>query len=201
MSAIFLSIDFYYPESVLLVIKFSKVIMYLVVGGFILYWIFLQYRKIENQKIETKYTRIFRELINKHVYSNQQLYLKNVDHIDLPLGEFRAYGLHLKSIRKILVKTILDYLTQFPGEKKKLLKRLYKDLDLELYTLVELNTLKGDALVLAINELGATGVIVEEFQDSRFLEHKDLAVRKAIEAYIQKMVRINSLSMERELTV
>lgn len=201
MSDNFLSIDFSYPESVLLIIKFSKAIMYLSVGGLTLYWIFLQCSKVVNKKLETKYTQIFKHLINKHIYSNQQLYLKNTDHINLPLSEFRAHGLHLKSIRKILVKTILQYLTQFPGEKKKLLKRLYKDLDLELYTLIELNTLKGEALVLAINELAEMGVVVEEFHDNCFLEHKDLAVRKAIEAYIQKMLRVNSLSMEEESMV
>jgi|GEM_PF-1577759 len=201
MSDIFLSIDFYYPESVLLVIKFSKVIIYLGLGGLTLYWIFLQYNKVVNRKLETKYTSIFRQLINKHIYSNKQLYLKDTDHIDLPLNEFRVHSIHLKSIRKVLVKIILESLPQFPGEKNKLLKRLYKDLDLELYTLVEINTLKGDALVLAINELAAIGVAVEEFQDNHFLRHKDLAVRNAIEAYIQKVLSVNNLNTEEDAMI
>jgi len=188
MNGIFLTIDF--TDSIFFIRELAKVVN-LALGGFILYWIISQWNKAINHKFETKYTPIFKELIDEHIYSNSKLYLSNIEHIDLPLGEFKIYDLRLRRVRCVLVKTILECLTQFPGEKKKLLKKLYLDLDLELYTIMELNILKGDALASAIKELSDMDIIMEEYKIVQFLEHKNPAVRKTARIYIQKLFDAN----------
>jgi len=157
------------------------------IGGTGLILLSQQWSKLVNNRLAFKYQPLFKDLLHKHIYSNQNLYNTNIQNINLPLGEFREHNLSRRSIRQVLVNTILDCRRQFPGEKKKLLRKLYKDLDLELYAILDLDTLKGKSLVSAIEELMVMDIVVDESIMTRFLTHKEIAVQKVTEKYLQRI--------------
>jgi len=161
------------------------------IGGVGLFLLSGRWVKLVNDRLAFKYQPLFKDLLHKHIYSNQKLYSTNLQNINLPLGEFREYDLSRRSIRQVLVNAILDCRRQFPGEKKKLLRKLYKDLDLELYTILDLDTLKGPSLISAIEELMVMDIIVDESIMTRFLTHKEIAVQKVTEKYLQKIQTIS----------
>ena len=75
----------------------------------------------------------------------------------------------------------------FPGEKKRLLKKLYRDLDLELYTIIELNFLKGEDYVAAVNELMLMEVEIDTTKINPFLKSSDSRIRSVTRAYLASM--------------
>lgn len=185
MSSVFLS-----NELALQYASFKDMIQVFVsggVGGIGLLLLTHLWRKIESERLSNKYTPIFRDLLHEHIYSNQQLYSTNLQHIKLPLDKFKMYNLSRRPIRQVLVNSIVDCRSQFPGEKKKLLKKLYKDLDLELYTILDLDTFKGKYLVAALEELMVMDIIVDEQIIAKFLTHKEVEVQKITEKYLQKI--------------
>lgn len=161
---------------------FYFLLLALLVGGCLKAWIPHRYRKLEQQ-----YTPVFQDLIHQHVYLNPDLYQVRIAYIDLPLDEFRKQDLENRDVRKILVNILLKCCEQFPGEKKRLLKKLYRDLDLELYTIIELNFLKGEDYVAAVNELMAMEVEMDTAKIDPFLKSSNSRIRAVTRAYLRSM--------------
>lgn len=137
--------------------------------------------------LEKRHSPVFEELIHRHVYHNPDLYQLRVPYIDLPLDEFRHYKLQDRQVRKVLVKVMLKCCAQFPGEKKLLLKKLYKDLDLELYTIIELNLLKGEEYVASLEELMTMEVELDSAEIKPFLKSRNVRIRSVTRQYIRSM--------------
>lgn len=137
--------------------------------------------------LEKRHSPAFEELIKRHVYHNPDLYQLRVPYIDIPLDEFRHYKLQDRHIRKILVNVMLKCCEQFPGEKKRLLKKLYRDLDLELYTIIELSLMKGEEYVASLEELKAMEIQLDSAKIKPFLKSRNVRVRSATRQYIRSM--------------
>src|SRR5690606_18016867 len=154
----------------------------LLAGGCIKAWISHRYRLLEKQ-----YNPLFQDLIHRHIYLNPDLYRLRTSYIDLALDDFRKHGLDNRDVRKILVDMLLKCREHFPGEKKRLLKKLYRDLDLELYTIIELNFLKGEDYVAAVNELMLMEVEIDTTKINPFLKSSDSRIRSVTRAYLASM--------------
>ncbi len=138
-------------------------------------------------RLEKRHSGQFEELIRQHVYHNPDLYQLRIPYIDLPLDEFRHYKLEDRQVRKVLVSVMLKCAEQFPGEKKRLLKKLYKDLDLELYTIIELDLLKGEEYVASLEELMAMEVELDSAKIKPFLKSRNVRIRTATRQYLRSM--------------
>lgn len=145
-------------------------------------WVAHRYAKLEKQ-----HSGVFEKLIHRHIYQNPDLYQLRIPYIDLPLDEFRHYKLSDRQVRKVLVGVMLRCCEQFPGEKKRLLKKLYKDLDLELYTIIELDLLKGDEYIASLEELKAMEIALDPSRIKPFLRSKNVRVRRATRRYLRSM--------------
>lgn len=132
-----------------------------------------------------KYNDRFRELIHFNVHSNKDLYRMDTQYIELPLDEFRKLNLKNRYVRNVLSEVIWELNTEYPGEKKKLLRKLYRDLDLELYLLAELNISSTRQLTRSLHHLLDLEVEVDPKRLKFLLAHKDFAVRRKTMQYIQ----------------
>lgn len=163
-------------------------------GGTVLVLLTERWSKLTNNRLKLEYQPLFKGLINKYVYSNPKLYRIDSQYIDLPLDEFKKYHLSYRGIRKILVDEILECHRKYPEEKRRLLKKLYEDLDLDLCTIIDLNLLRGNSLALAIDELSNMEIVVEECRITKFLKHKNSAVQSATRIYLLRMLEINRIN-------
>src|SRR5690606_20993918 len=126
--------------------------------------------------------------------SNPSVYLVDPRYIDLPLTEFKKYPLENREIRKILVYSILECYRSYPDEKRRLLRKLYEDLDLDLFAIINLNSLRTDSLISAIDELASMEVFVEKYRMLKFLKHRNSAVRCAARVYLLRTLGLHSVS-------
>lgn len=169
---------------------FENTLALIVLGifaGIAVYALLAKLYRILDARLQSKYRPLFVKLIDKHIFSNEELYTASFHLVSLPLKEFRKHNLSQKEVRKILVSVIVDLHSKFPGDKARLLRKLYKDLDFELYAMVGLETLKGKQLILVIEELLAMDIIVEEFLIVKLLAYKDRGVQEVANRYLCRL--------------
>lgn len=165
----------------------TQLLLIFIFGG-VLLLVFVDYIIKRRATISIdKYQYVFRELIKRHLIPDRNVYKYDWQPVVIPLEDFRKYNLGNKSIRSALVHTILEIYAVSNSQKRTSLRKLYRDLDLELYTIMELKTLKGDDLALAIKELAEMDILVEKHRMRRFLKHKSPRIRKITRTYFHKI--------------
>lgn len=158
-----------------------------VIAGIAVYALLSKLSRMLDARLEAKYRPLFVSLINKHIFSNEEMYTASFHLVSLPLKEFRKHNLAQKEVRKILVSVIVDFHNKFPGDRARLLRKLYKDLDFELHAMVGLETLKGKQLILVVEELIAMDIIVDESFMEKLKACKDLGVQAVASRYLSKV--------------
>lgn len=137
------------------------------------------------KKCQRKYGEQFKKMIHSSVYLNKELYILETNNIELPLTEFQQYDLKKRHVRKVLSDAILELNRKYPGEKRNLLRKLYQDLDLEIYLLLDLELDNAEELAESIHNLLELEIDVEYTRVRRFLRHRSPMVRKATKQYVR----------------
>ena len=164
-----------------------RLLLILIFGSFLLVGIINYLIKWRVTVSIEKYQIMFKDLIIKHLESDRGGNKYEWQPAIIPLDDFTKFDLGRKSIRSALVHTILEFFASSSDQKRASLRKLYKDLDLELYTIIELKTLKGNDLALAIRELAEMGIFVEKGRMREFLKHRSPMIRNTAKTYFQKI--------------
>lgn len=167
--------------------EFIRLLLVFLSGGVVLFGFIDYLIKRRSALLVEKYQTIFRALIKKHLEPDRNLHKYEWQPVSIPLKDFKRYNMDRKSIRTALVHTILELFASSSHTKRASLTKLYRDLDLELYTIMELKMLKGEDLALAIKELAEMDIVVEKHRMRKFLKHKCPRIRKITKTYFQKI--------------